>query len=153
MTILLWQSLSSSVLCLIFFKKYQSDKPMIPFIYDDLKDLVSRLLELFVKPAILEKNKTGKKMMKLDLYDNKTLLSAEKINVGFAVESKLNDLKKKDVTASQIKVFMKGVQRLLCAMVTKLFERSPLGSVVLLSAAMFDPNILLNASKEKLTPF
>ena len=52
-----------------FLKKYQSDKPMIPFIYEDLKDLVSRLLELFVKPAILEKNKTGKKMMKLDLYD------------------------------------------------------------------------------------
>ena len=48
--------------------------------------------------------------------------------MGFTVESKLNDLKKKDnVTASQIKVFMKGVQRFLCAMVTKLFERSPLG--------------------------
>ena len=52
-----------------FLKKYQSDKPIIPFMYEDLKDLVSRLLELFVKPAILEKNKTGKKMMKLDLYD------------------------------------------------------------------------------------
>ena len=45
-----------------FLKKY-------PSMYEDLKDLVSRLLELFVKPAILEKNKTGKKMMKLDLYD------------------------------------------------------------------------------------
>ena len=45
---------------------------------------------------------------------------------------------------------MKEVQRFLFAMVTKLFEQSPLGSVVLLSAAMFDPNILLNASKEKL---
>ena len=56
-----------------FLKKYQSDKPMIPFMYEDLKDLVSRLLELFVKPAILEKNKTGKKMMKLDLYDNEIL--------------------------------------------------------------------------------
>ena len=105
--------------------------------YEDLKDLVSRLLELFVKPAILEKNKTGKKMMELDLYDKEILLSAEKMNVGFAVESELIDLKKKDnVTASQIKVSMKGVQRFLCAMVTKLFDRNPLGSVVLLSAAM-----------------
>ena len=85
---------------------------MIPF--EDLKDLVSRLLELFVKPAILEKNKTGKKMMKLDLYDKEILLSADKINVGFAVESELNDLKEKDVTASHIKVFMKGVLRFLC---------------------------------------
>ena len=73
-----------------FLKKYQSDKPMIPFMYEDLKDLVSRLLELFVKPTIHEKNKTGKKMMKLDLCDKEILLSAEKINAGFAVESELN---------------------------------------------------------------
>ena len=74
-----------------FLKKYQSDKPMIPFMYEDLKDLVSRLLELFVKPDILEKNKTGKKMIKLDLYDKEILLSADKINVEFAVESKLQN--------------------------------------------------------------
>ena len=67
---------------------------MIPFMHEDLKDLVSRLLKLFVKPAILEKYKTGKKMMNLDLYDTEILLSAEKINVGFPVESELIDLKK-----------------------------------------------------------
>ena len=61
-----------------FLKKYQSDKPMIPFIYEDLKDLVAKLLGLFVKPTILEKNKTGKKMMNLDLYDKEILLGAEK---------------------------------------------------------------------------
>ena len=106
-----------------FLKKYQLDKPMIPFMYEDLKDLVSRLLELFVKPAILENNETGKKMMKLDLFDKEIILSAEKMNVRFAVESELNDLKKKDnVTASQIKLFMKGVQIFLCAVVTKLFK-------------------------------
>ena len=66
--------------------------------------------------------------MKLDLYDKEILLSAEKINVGFAVESELNKLETKDnVTASQMKVFMKEDQRFLCAMVTKLFEQSPLG--------------------------
>ena len=91
-------------------------------------------------------------MMKLDLYDKEILLSAEKINLGFAVESELNDLIKKDnVTATQIKVFMKGVQIFLCVMDIKLFERRPFGSVALLSDAIFDPYILLNASKEKLT--
>ena len=34
-------------------------------------------------------------MMKLDLYYKEILLSAEKINLGFAVESELNDLKGK----------------------------------------------------------
>ena len=57
----------------LFLKMYKLDKPMIPFMYEDLKDLVSRLLELFVTSAILEKNKTGKKMTKLDLYDKEIL--------------------------------------------------------------------------------
>ena len=44
------------------------------------------------------------------------------------------------------------VQQFLCTMVNKLFERSPLWYVVLLSAAKFDPNIVLNkSSKQKRT--
>ena len=38
-------------------------------------------------------------------------------------------------------------------MVNKLFERNLLASVIVLSATMFDPNILLNTSKEKLTTY
>lgn len=90
-------------------------------------------------------------MKKLDLFDKENQLNVDKISVGFAVEDEINNLKKKDlVTANQVKMFMIGVKAFLCAMVDKLFERSPLGSVVLHSASMFDPNILLNSSKEKL---
>ena len=72
--------------------------------------------------------------------------------MGFAVESELHDLKKKDnVTASQIKVFMKTVQRFLCAMVTKLLDEAHLGQWF-----CYQPPCLiltlLNASKEKRSP-
>ena len=44
-----------------FLKQYQLDKPMIPFMYENLKDLVSRLLELFVNLLFLKRTKLGRK--------------------------------------------------------------------------------------------
>ena len=94
-------------------------------------------------------------MKELNLYEKENLSNVEKkIDVGFVIEDESNNLKKKDfVTANQIKMFLKRVQGFLCTMVNKLFERSPLASVFLLSAAMRDSNIVLsNASKQKLNP-
>ena len=42
-----------------FLKKYQCDKPMIPFMYTDLKSLIQSLLELVVKQDVLSQCKTG----------------------------------------------------------------------------------------------
>ena len=106
-----------------FLKKYQTDKPMILFVYEDLEDL--GLLELFIKPAVLERNMTEENE-KLDLYDKENLFNVEIMIVGFAVEDEIHNLKKKDlVTASQIKMFMKNVQGFLSTIVNKLFEISP----------------------------
>ena len=41
-----------------FLKKYQCDKPMIPFMYTDLKSLIQSLLELVVKQDVLSQCKT-----------------------------------------------------------------------------------------------
>ena len=38
-----------------FLVKYQTDNPIIPFLYFDLKEIIIKLLEIIVKPDILEK--------------------------------------------------------------------------------------------------
>ena len=43
-----------------FLKKYQTDQPMIPFLYCDLKDIVIKLLDIIVDHKIIEKCKNGK---------------------------------------------------------------------------------------------
>ena len=43
----------------LYLKKYQTDKPMIPYMYEDLKVMLKKLLSLVVKPEKLEKCKTG----------------------------------------------------------------------------------------------
>ena len=46
-------------------KKYQCDKPMIPFTYTDLKSLTQNLLELVVKQYVLSECKTGIQMKQI----------------------------------------------------------------------------------------
>ena len=57
-----------------FLKKYQYDKPMIPFMYTDLKSLIQSLLELVVKQDVLSQCKTGIQMKQLDLCNKDNLL-------------------------------------------------------------------------------
>ena len=45
-----------------YLRKYQTDKPMIPFVYFDLKDLVIKLLDIIVKPKVSNNCKSGKKL-------------------------------------------------------------------------------------------
>ena len=35
-----------------YLKRYQTDKPMIPFMYYDLKDIIYQFLEMIMKPAV-----------------------------------------------------------------------------------------------------
>ena len=61
----------------------------------------------------------------------------------------MKKLKQKDVNLTDIKVFKKAAQKFLVAMVEKLLERTPLASSLLQSASIFDPQNMLQLSKEK----
>ena len=54
---------------LTFLKKYQNGKPMLPFLYGDLKNLVKSLLKIIIKPEQLEKYKNGANLKNLNLDD------------------------------------------------------------------------------------
>lgn len=57
-----------------FLTRYQTDQPMIPFIYFNLKNLMLKLLEIVVKPATFENCKRGHKLMDIDLSYNQNLI-------------------------------------------------------------------------------
>ena len=105
-----------------YLKKYQTDKPMVPYMYDDLHFMMNNLFSIIVKPEMLEKCKSGKQLVEIDLSDEKkTLLLANKIQVGFAVEEEIDRLKKKDlVSISQTAAFMKMCKTYTIAMLEKL---------------------------------
>ncbi|XP_066934412.1 uncharacterized protein [Clytia hemisphaerica] len=53
-----------------FLKMYQTDKPMIPFLYFDLKSIVLTLMKLFIKPNCLSGAKTGMQLCGIDLENH-----------------------------------------------------------------------------------
>ena len=72
------------------------------------------------------------------------------MGIGFAVDCEVKKLKQKGVVnLTDLKVFKKAVQRFLVAMGEKLLERTLLASSLLQSESVFDPQNLLQMSKER----
>ena len=134
-----------------FLKKYQCDKPMLSFMYTDLKSLIQSLLELVVKQDVLSQCKTGIQMKKLDLCNKDNLLNLKVINLGFVVPNIIAKLRRNDtVTLAKVKEFKVGTQKCIIGMITKLFERSPLGSNFLRYTRIFDPSVLFELERNLL---
>ena len=48
-------------------KMYQTDNPMMPYMYFDLKTMLKDLLEIIVETEVIQKCKTGKRLIETDL--------------------------------------------------------------------------------------
>jgi len=89
-----------------FLRLYQTDNPMIPYMYFDLKSLVKQLLEMIIDPKVIEGCKSGKQLKDLDLLDKTNFLPLNKMSIGFAAEQVIQNLKRSDIVRnSQIKEF------------------------------------------------
>ena len=50
---------------------YQTDNPMIPYMYFDLKKRLKDLLEIIIEPEVIQIwNKAGKRLIEIDLESN-----------------------------------------------------------------------------------
>ena len=136
-----------------YLRKYQTDKPMIPFVYFDLKDLVIKLLDIIVKPTVINNCKSGKQLKEIDLSIEENLISDQhgKINMGFAVVDIIKRLKQQDkVSLSQLKAFKEGAQQFVISVLERLFEKNILASVILRSASVFNSSVMCELWKKKL---
>ena len=50
-----------------YFRKYQTQKHMVPFMYHDLKEIVKSFLDFIVKPNVIESCSTAKSLMVIKL--------------------------------------------------------------------------------------
>ena len=63
---------------------------MVPFMYVNLKSIATNLLQLIVKPNVLEKCKTAKQLAEVNLDENEILLPINKVELGFDVHGLLS---------------------------------------------------------------
>ena len=130
-----------------FLRMYQTDAPMIPFMYLELKDLATNLQKLFVKPSVIDGCKGGYDLVKIKLVEE-NMSPLDNMSIGFAAENLLREGKRKDAFAdASVKNYHKEVRYFLAKMMLKIFERSPLNSNFVRFVRIFDPKVMASYSK------
>ena len=105
-----------------FLKQFQTDKPMIVFLFFELRAIVTCLLEITVQPEVVEPWKSARQLKEIDLIDKTKLLPVGKTNNSFLVSVAVRKLKRSNaIISSQIKELKKVTQLLVIAMLSKLF--------------------------------
>ena len=57
-----------------FLQKFQTNKPMVPFLESALVDLLHTMMKMVVKPEVLDEANSSLKLAKLDLSNSENLL-------------------------------------------------------------------------------
>ncbi|KAK1874909.1 Malignant fibrous histiocytoma-amplified sequence 1 like [Dissostichus eleginoides] len=131
-----------------FLKLYQTDKPMLPFMSEDLSNILRSLMEKFIKPSVMKNATATVKLLQVDLTDPVNHMDVTKLRVGFVTERGLEEHMKKNSGAERLRLeFRQNCKLFLLKMVSKLFEEAPLKYPLVRNLSVLDPRVLLK-SKE-----
>lgn len=131
-----------------FLTLFQSEKPLAMFLYTKLKELITSLLERFVRSDVIESNLSAYKMINLDLNKIENLLPIESINVGVGAKSVLSKLTTTEKTLER--QFRSDVRKFLIHLLQKLFQRSPLKYKLTRTISSLSPIEIKNMKPEVL---
>lgn len=116
-----------------FLTEFQSDKPLVPFLYTSLRELILNLLSRIVKKEILDSHT----LKNVDYKKTDNLLPLKSIDLGFGTRKALAQCKK--APEIDITLFLKAVRTCIQVMVDKLWERSPLVKPLTKALTCLDP--------------
>ena len=139
-----------------FLKSYQSDKPMLPFMNEDLASLLRGLLEKFIKPSLVIQSATNTlKLLQVEYENAENHVEVTKIKAGFVTERALEEHRKKHPNAQRLRLeFRQNCKLFLMKMVSKLFEKAPIKYPLVRHLSVLDPRVLIKnkeTSTRKLT--
>ena len=109
--------------CEPFLKKYQTQAPLAPYLYDEIGQLLRTLMKRVVKKSILEKAESVSQLVKIDVTKKDTRCNYKEVDVGVAATKSLTEVKLSD--AERMGFRMECLE-FLSSMVAKIIERSPL---------------------------
>ena len=132
-----------------FLQLYQTDKPMLPFLADDMHIMLKALMKRFLKSEILKGADSLVKLVKLDVKAHENHLSHSKIDVGFAADKKLKELyASKKINDRQILQYRVEVKDFLVAVVSKILEKSPAKYSIVRNLRCLKPSVMADKPDE-----
>ena len=97
---------------------HQTDSPMVPFIYQDIRSLCIKLLKIVVKPTVISELDMQKKLVACDKESN--FLPPSQYSLGVAVTHELERVQKVDlVEKKDVRLFRIACQQIICGIFDK----------------------------------
>ena len=116
---------------------FQSDDPLLPFMFDELTLILYRLVSLiFKKEKVDACNKLAKVMNNFFLSDPKNHLKEYLIDIGAAAKNTLQNL---DVANEKKRTFRTACKDAVLSLLLKLLERLPTNKLVVVGASSLNP--------------
>lgn len=125
--------------CEPFLRRFQSEKPLSPFLYTALMELLKSLMMKIVKPTKLNED-----FLNLDLKLTENLVSTENIQIGFEAKRLLKDAK---CTDKDKLLFKHDFRKFVTACIQKMLEKSPVKKSFVRGLTCFDPKIIKHQSE------
>jgi len=122
-----------------FLTLFQSNKPLLPFLYTDLYALPRSLLDHFLRLEVMQGIKDVSSLMAVDFADRKKQKTLQNIDVGFAASLVCKKAKGADVLQfkDECRVFLQH----LC---TKLLAKCPLKYKLVKGVTCLNPQVMLS---------
>ncbi|XP_063229695.1 uncharacterized protein LOC134534921 [Bacillus rossius redtenbacheri] len=132
-----------------FLTKYQSDKPLLPFLAEDLRNMIVSCLQSFniMRNEYISKLSSPYQVSLFDFKDRKCLLSSCKVNLGFIADRLVKELvHKREVSEKEVLELRHETQNIIFLMLENLVVKSPIKYAFVRSLSCLDPRFMLTDS-------
>ena len=80
-----------------FLVKHQTGDPPVPYLHNDLFNIIKKIMNLIIKPGIMIKCINGANLKMVDLSNKDNFMKPKDMDVGFSTIAAIADLRKKDL--------------------------------------------------------
>lgn len=130
-----------------FLRKYQTKKPMLPYLAQDVFILLKDVMKRFLKSEVVD-SLSQMKLLQLDIKKFENQLPLEKIDIGFTAGKSIRKMKDGDKLR-----FRKDCLNYLIGFTQKLFDRSPLKYSVVRNASSLTPEVMADDKEKAVSKF
>ena len=141
-----------------FLVRYQTDKPMVPFLCGDLGVIVRGLCQRFMKQSVLDEATSTAQLARLNIDDVDSHLRHSQIDPGFCEAKKLKELaavtsvKQKLSERERLTFRMECKKGLVCA-TQKLLEKCSITYTITRNLTCLDPRLMAGRKDDCIAKF
>ena len=131
----------------VYLREFQTDKPMVPFMHNVFKDILTSILKMFILSDTIKKADSVLKLLQIDVSDV-IHKPGSSIDIGVGAKLKVLEYKKSSMfKESTSRQFYKGVCLFLSGATMHMMHKSPIKLLIIRCANSLDTTLLVNADE------